>query len=49
MPGKGKFSREEGFLRGGGGGGPVFARKRGSEGFWSKCLNQIRVSDYESF
>ena len=44
MPGKGKFSREEGFL-----GGPVFARKRGSESFWGKCLKRIRVSDNASF
>ena len=40
MPGKGKFSREEGFL-----GRPVFARKRGLESFWGKCLKQSRVSD----
>ena len=40
MPGKRKFSREEGLL-----GGPVFARKRGLESFWGKCLKQIRVSD----
>ena len=44
MPGKGKFSREEGFL-----GGPVFPRKRGSESFWGKCLKRIRVSDNASF
>ena len=44
MPGKGKFSREEGFL-----GGPVFARKRGLESFWGKCLKRIRVSDNASF
>ena len=44
MPGKGKFSQEEGFLR-----GPVFARKRGSESFWGKCLKRIRVSDNASF
>ena len=40
MPGKGKFSREEGFLGG---------RKRGSESFWGKCLKRIRVSDNASF
>ena len=40
MPGKGKFSREEGFL-----GGPVFARKWGLESFLGKCLKQIQVSD----
>ena len=45
MPGKGKFSREDGFL----GGGPVFARKRGSESFWGKCLKRIQVSDNASF
>ena len=44
MPGKGKFSREEGFL-----GGPVFARKRGLESFWGKCLKQIRVTDIATF
>ena len=44
MPGKGKFSREEGFL-----GGPVFARKRGSESFCGKCLKRIRISDNASF
>ena len=36
--------REEGFLW-----GPVFARKRGSESFWGKCLKRIRVSDNASF
>ena len=44
MPCKGKFSREEDFL-----GGPVFARKRGLESFWGKCLKQIRVSDKATF
>ena len=44
MHGKGKISREEGFLR-----GPVFVRKRGSESFWGKCLKRIRVSDNASF
>ena len=44
MPGKGKFSREESFLR-----GSVFARKRGLESFWGKCLKRIRVSDTASF
>ena len=44
MPGKGKFSREEGFL-----GGPVFVRKRGLESFWGKCLKQSRVSDKATF
>ena len=44
MPGKGKFSREEGFL-----GGPVFARKQGLESFWGKFLKQIRVSDKTTF
>ena len=46
-PAKGKISREEGFL--GGGGGNVFSRKRGLESFWGKCLKQIRVSDNVSF
>ena len=44
MQGKGKFSREEGFLR-----GPIFARKRGLESFWGKCLKRIRVYDDASF
>ena len=44
MPGKAKFSREEGFLR-----GAVFARKRGLESFWGKWLKQIRVSDKATF
>ena len=45
-PARGKISREEGFL---GGGGNVFPRKRGLESFWGKCLKQIRVSDNVSF
>ena len=44
MPGKGKFSWEEGFLW-----GPVFARKQGLESFWGKCLKRIRVSDKAKF
>ena len=44
MPGKGKISREGGFLW-----GPVFAKKRGLESFWGKCLKQIRVSDKATF
>ena len=33
MHGKGKIPQEEGFLR-----GSEFARKRGSESFWGRCL-----------
>ena len=44
MHDKGKFSREEGFL-----GGPVFARKQGSESFRGKCLKRIRVTDKATF
>ena len=44
MHGKGKVPQEEGFL-----GEPVFARKRGFESFWGKCLKQIRVSDKATF
>ena len=35
---KGTFPGKRVFL-----GGPVFARKRGLESFWGKCLKQIRV------
>ena len=44
MHGQGNIPWEEGFLR-----GPVFARKRGLESFWGKCLKRIRVSANASF
>ena len=38
MPGKGKFPREEGFLR-----GSILVRKWGSECFWGSVLNECAL------
>ena len=44
MPGKGKFPREEGFLR-----GPILQRKWGSECFWGSVLSKFALLTRDEF